>query len=148
MRGSALVTAFAIAAVAYLVIAPLGCGGPKTIAAGSPKATAEAFVEAMKAGDYKTVAAGYDYEAGARQANPDWDSLGQSQRNLIIGKLEEARVEQLKALGGMMSGEVQVGSPEIQGDHASVPLTVGVQTITMRLIQVEGLWKVIEVVEG
>lgn len=147
MHRSALMTASAIAAVTCLVILASGCGGPKTIASGSPKATAEAFIEAMKAGDYEAVAAGYDYETAARQDNPDWDTFGQSQRNLIIGKLEEARVEELKALAGMMSGEVQVGSPEVQGDRATVPLTVGVQTITMHLIEVEGLWEVLEISE-
>ena len=148
MHLSALMTAFAIAALTCLVLLPVGCGGPKTIAAGNPKATAEAFVEAMKAGDYETVAAGYDYETAARQDNPDWDTFGQSQRNLIVGKLQEGRAEEVKALGGMMSGEVQVGAAEIQGDRATVPLTVGVQTLNMHLIEVEGLWKVLEVVEG
>ena len=147
MRRRAPAMVFTVATVACLASLLWGCGRPRTIASESPRATAEAFVAAMKAGDHQSVVAGYDYEQTARTENPDWEQFPEGQRTLIIGRLQEAEAQKIEALAGMMAGEVQVGSPTTEGDRASVPLTIGPQTLTMHLIQVEGLWKVLDILE-
>jgi hypothetical protein len=147
MRCSRLVTVWCIAAVTCCVVLPSGCGRENTIARGSPRATAEAFAAAIKGENYEAVAAGWDYETMARKKQPDWDEIPQSQRNLIVGKLQEERAQDVRALAGMMSGEVTVGSAQVEDDRASVPITVGMTKLTMHLIKAEGVWKVLEVAE-
>ncbi len=144
----AMKAALAVALTCALVLVTLaGCGGAKSIAKGSPEGTAEAFVEAMKAGDYDVVAAGYDYETYARRENPDWDSLAPKARSLIIEKLAGDQVAKISALSGLMSGDVSVGDPTTEGDRAIVPLTAGSITLHMRLLQVDGVWKIASVSE-
>ena len=130
-----------------LAAALIGCGKPKSIAGSTPRATAEAFVAAIQAGNYDVVAAGYDYETYARTENPDWDTFGQSQRKLIVGKLQEQQAEKLGALAGMLAGEVTVGEAQVEGERATVDLTTGSTTLKMSLIKVDGLWKVLGVEE-
>jgi hypothetical protein len=125
----------------------VGCGSPKTIAKDSPKATAEAFVEAMKSGDYDAIAAGWDYEIAARRDSSSWDDIPPGERKLIIGKLEEAKAKEVEALGGMMTGEVTVGEATVQGQRALVVLTAGQVTVAMMLAEVDGVWKVLQVAE-
>ncbi len=135
-------------AIVSLICALLaGCGKPASIAGKTPQATAEAFVAAMKAEKYEAVAAGWDYETYARTENPDWDSFGESQRKLIIDKLKQERVEAVRALAGMLAGEVTVGQPEIQGDKATVSLSAGPVELSMSLTLVDGLWKITSVSE-
>ena len=130
-----------------LAAALIGCGKPKSIAGSTPRATAEAFVAAIQAGNYDVVAAGYDYETYARTENPDWDTFGQSQRKLIVGKLQEQQAEKLGALAGMLAGEVTVGEARVEGERATVDLTTGSTTLKMSLIKVDGMWKVLGVEE-
>ena len=130
-----------------LAAALIGCGKPKSIAGSTPRATAEAFVAAIQAGNYDVVAAGYDYETYARTENPDWDTFGESQRKLIVGKLQEQQAEKLGALAGMLAGEVTVGEAQAEGERATVDLTTGSTTLKMSLIKVDGLWKVLGVEE-
>ena len=125
----------------------VGCGSPKTIAKDSPKATAEAFVDAMKSGDYDTIAAGWDYEIAARRDNSDWESIPPGQRKLIIDVLQENKAKEVEALSGMMTGEVTVGEATVRGQRALVVLTAGQVTVAMTLAEVDGVWKVLQVAE-
>lgn len=130
-----------------LCLAIAGCGKPATIASDTPKATAEALVAAIKAQNYEAVAEGWDYESYARRENPDWDTFGDSQRKLIVDKLKQERVEAVRALAGMLAGEVKVGGAQLQGGQATVQLTAGPVTLTLLLTQSDGLWKVASVSE-
>ncbi len=147
MRRTGLVSVLAIAAATCVALLASGCGAKPTIARITPKATAQAFVKAVKEGDYEAVAAGYDYETSARRANPDWGQIPRSQRNLIVGKLREQRAREVEALTGMMLGDVVIGTPEVEGDRATVLLSVGMQTVALDLIKVKGFWKVLQITE-
>lgn len=135
-----------LALLATLLLA--GCGGKETIAKATPQATAEAFIEAMAEADYDLVAAGFDYETNARRDNPDWDTFGQSQRNLIVGKLQENKARELQALAGMFaSGEASVGDVEEQGDTATVTINAGANTLELEMNNIEGQWYVYNIEE-
>jgi len=53
----------------------------------------------------------------------------------------------VRALAGMLAGEVTVGQPEIQGDKATVSLSAGPVELSMSLTLVDGLWKITSVSE-
>lgn len=132
--------------LASLLIA--GCGGKATIAGDSPKATAEAFIEAMKAGNYEKVARGFEFETYARSENPDWDTFGQHERNLIVEKLAEKKATELQALAGMFTGEASVGNVQEQGAAATVTVNAGANTLLLQMKQVEGEWLISSVAES
>ena len=134
-----------IALVAILVLC--GCGGRDTIAGTTPEATAQAFVEAMKAGEYDTVAAGFDYETYARANNEDWDSIPSGQQTQIFHKLQEEKAQELQALAGMFAGEASVGLVQAQGGSASAIINAGANSLTLRMMQADGEWRVSNVVE-
>lgn len=134
------VCTIAFMCVAAAALPLVGCGGQKSIAGDSPKATAEAFVEAMKAGDYDAIAAGFDYETKAREESTDWDTFGTSQRNLIIQSLQERRESEIEALAGLFTGEASVGQPQQQGGVTIVPVTVGANTLGLQMRAREGTW--------
>ena len=140
---------FALALLALSLLLPLlaGCGESDTIAGSTPQATAEAFVEAMQAGEYEKVAKGFDYETYARRENPDWDSIPQSQRNLIVEKLQEDRAGQLQAMAGMMTGEVTVGEVQQQGDTATVNILAGANSVVLGMREIDGEWLVATMAE-
>lgn len=71
-----------------------GCGGGK-----SARATAEKFLAAMKNRKFDQAALLWDYETQARKDNEDWDSIVESQRKLIIGKLAEEHAKVLEMWG-------------------------------------------------
>lgn len=134
--------------VAGLLLSLAGCGGPKSIARETPEATGEAFVAAIRAGDFDAAAAGFDYEQWAQRQNPDWETFAPQQRREIIGKLQEQKATELQALAGMMSGEVKVGEASIQGDRATVPMSVGTTALRLHMIRKDGLWYILSVEEG
>lgn len=136
-----------ICVLALLCVVMAGCGKSDSIAGSTPKATAEAFVAALQAENYEAIAAGWDYETYARTENPDWDTFGESQRELIIAELQKDQVGEVRALAGMLSGDVTVGEPQVQGSRASVQLTAGAVVLNMSLIQVDDVWKVASVSE-
>lgn len=117
-----------------------GCGGPRSISRGTPEATAKAFVEAMKAGDYDMVARGFDYETYARHENPDWDTFGESQRRLIVGKLQESKAAELQALSGMFTGEAAAGEASERDGRAQVSITAGANTLILHMAQIGQDW--------
>lgn len=131
------------ATIAILVATLLaGCGGKDTIAGSTPEATADAFIAAMQAGEYDRVAAGFDYETDSRRENPDWDTFGESQRNLIVGKLQERKAEDLRALAGMFSGEASVTDINKQPQTATAAISAGANTVILRMRLVEGKWMI------
>ena len=134
---------------AALLLPPLllGCGKPRTIAGDTPRATAEAFVKAVKAEQYDAIAAGWDYETYARTENPDWDSIPEGQRKQIINKLMAQRAEAVKAMAGMFSGDVEVREPQVRGNRAMTELATGTTLLRMMLIQEDGVWKILALTE-
>ncbi|HCA46700.1 MAG TPA: hypothetical protein DEP45_04865 [Armatimonadetes bacterium] len=137
-----------LSAVGLIAIVLLcGCGGRDTIAGPTPQATAQAFVDAMKAGEYDTVAAGFDYETYARANNEDWDSIPSGQQTQIFHKLQEEKAQELQALAGMFAGEASVGQVQEQGTSASAIINAGANALTLRMTQAEGEWRVSSVIE-
>ncbi len=127
----------------------VGCGGEATIAGDTPEATANAFVEAMKAKEYDKVAAGFDYETYARQQNPDWDTFGESQRNLIVDKLQEDKAEEIEALAGMFAGgEATISNVKQKDDEAGATINAGANKLVLHLIHTDGKWLILKVYEG
>jgi len=124
-----------------------GCGGEETIARKSPKATAEAFIEAMQVGDYEKVAAGRDYETWAAQENPDWETFSPKARDLIVSKLQEDEARKMQALAGMFTGEASVGDVQEQGNTATVIINAGANSLELEMNNIEGKWYVYSVEE-
>lgn len=125
-----------------------GCGAKDTIAGSTPEATAGAFVEAMRAGEYDRVAAGFDYQTYARRENPDWDTFGQHQRELIVSSLREGRERELRALAGMFAGEVSVRDVQQQDQIATAAIEAGANTVVLRLRLIDGEWLIGDLVEA
>ena len=123
----------------------VGCGSPKSIAKDTPKATVEAFVEAMKSGDYDAIAVGWEFEIAARSDNSDWDDIPPGQRQQIINILQENKAHEIEAMSGMMTGEATVGDAVVIDKRAVVPVTVGGVTTGFRLAEVDGLWKLLNI---
>lgn len=136
--------AFALLCLALLA----GCGGGKSIARSDPRATAEAFVNAIRAGDFEAAAAGFDYDQWAQRENPDWGSFAPQARKEIIGKLQEDKAAELKSLAGMMAGDVAVGEAATQGERATVPVTVGGATLRLHMLNKDALWYLLSIEEG
>jgi len=124
-----------------------GCGGKDTIAGETPQATAEAFVEAMKAGEYDRVAAGFEFETYARANQENWDDIPVGQRNEIIGRLREDQSNRLRGLAGMFMGEASVGEVQQQADSATATITAGANTLVLGMKQVEGRWLISSMAE-
>lgn len=135
--------------LALLFLALLaGCGDEKSVAKGTPRATAEAFVDALRGGDYDAAAAGFDYDQWARHENPDWESFAPQARKEIIAKLQEDKAAELKSLAGVISGEVTVGDAVTRGDRATVPLIADGVTLRLHLLNQDGLWYLLTIEEG
>jgi len=124
-----------------------GCGGPASIARGTPRETAKAFVDAIQAADYDAIAKGWDYETYARSENPDWDELDRGKRKMIIDELQRQRADDVEALAGMLVGEVHIGETQTEGDRATLQLGTGMVHLDMTLINTEGVWKVLAIAE-
>ncbi len=134
--------------VAGFIALTTGCGGPKTIASDSPQATAQGFIDAIKAGDFDLAATAFDYATSARQQNPDWDTFAPQQRKEIVQKLQERKASELQALSGMLAEGVQVGQASTQGTQAIVPVTAGATTIQLYMSQQDGRWYIRRIQEG
>ncbi len=139
------ITILTLALLACLLFA--GCGGKETIAGATPTATAEGFIEAMKATEYDTVAAGFEFDTYARANNDDWDSIPSGQRSQIVRKLREDQANKLEALAGMFTGEATVGTVQEQGGSAIVAINAGANTLMLQMKQIEGEWLITTMVE-
>lgn len=143
LRGTVGLTIVALLVAALVA----GCGGKTSIAGSTPEATANAFIEAMKAGQYDRVAAGFDYETDARRENPDWDSFGEHQRDLIVEKLAERKAREVEALAGMFSGEASLTDIQKQSQTATAAVTAGANTIILRMRLTDGEWQLVSLEE-
>ncbi len=144
--GNGLLPVIVLALVSPMLLG--GCGGPDSISRRTPEATARAFVEAMKAGDYDAVARGYDFESWARRENPDWDTFGAHQRQLIVEELQNARARELRAMSGMFTGEMTVGEVVERNDRAQVLVTAGATPLMLYMTQIEQDWYLRRIEEG
>lgn len=116
---------FTCAALALLG-ALAGCGGK--VDTSTPEGAARAYLNAVQAGDAQALAQLYDYAGYARVQNPDWDSIPQGQRDLIIRKLTEERAAGLRGEMSQLQTKLQgasVGSVQTQGDRATASLGAG-----------------------
>jgi len=66
-----------------------GCGDRDTIARRTPKATAKAFLRAMKAEEYDKVVAGCAVERGAHAMHPDWAAMSESEKGAAIAEARD-----------------------------------------------------------
>ena len=140
---------FKLSALAVLVALLLwGCGSPQSISRGTAEATGKAFVEAMEAGDYESVAKGFDYQAYARRENPDWDTFGEAQRQLIIGKLQEDKAAEMRALSGMFTGEVTVAEVAEREGRAQATVNAGASVLVLHMARMGESWYLRRIEEG
>ncbi len=139
MLGRTFLAMTGLAALATLLLTGCG-GGPRSIAGETPQATAQAFIDAMAQEQYESIARGWDFEAYARRQNPDWDTFGESQRNLIVQKLRDDQVSRIEAMAGIFAGGAQIGEPEQGPGRAIVPITAGGRTMRMSMTERDGLW--------
>lgn len=117
-----------------------GCGGRDSIVRATPEATARAFVEAMQAGEYDTVSQGFEFDTFARRENPDWDTFGESQRRLIVGKLQEEKAGELRSMSGMFAQETTVGEAQTRDGRARVNVTAGANALTLHMTKRDDGW--------
>ncbi|NLO74121.1 MAG: hypothetical protein GX100_08475 [candidate division WS1 bacterium] len=123
--------------VAGLALA--GCGGGQN----TPEGAAQAFLEAVQKGDGEAVAKLYDYVAMARVANPDWDSIPEGQRGLIVKKVAEDQARALAAQIPQMQQiyqDAQTGNVIENGETATVQLTGPGSPPALNLVNRDGKW--------
>lgn len=113
----------------------------------TPAAAFETFNQAMKSGDAEAAADVVDFDLIAAAANPDWDSIPPGQRGQITDKMREDTVKGLTSTGYPSEGmTAAAGAPA--GDTATVTATGGGQSLTLRLKQTDGGWKIVDGVPG
>ncbi len=100
----------------------VGCGKktPAEAAGDTPEAAGTAFVQALVAGDTRTAAAYWAYDAQARQDNPDWDSFPPGQRSQIKAKLRDEKASELKSSASVLAGAGRNLEAVTQGDQVTV----------------------------
>lgn len=111
-----------------------GCGGKPTK---TPEGTVRAYINLMKAGKWKEAALLWDYTEYAKRENPDWESFGTSQRQLIIDKLAEEKAKSLEMWRTYFT-DVKLDTVEVQGTQARAMLSGRVRSID--LVQVGDQW--------
>ncbi len=120
----------------------LGCGGGKGPAT-TPEGTVQALVKAAQVGDALGLALLYDYTDDAKRQNENWDEIPKGQRDLILK--EEAKrtasslepgMERLRA----QYRDAKVGTAEVRGETATVPVETASGSRTFVLVQREGKW--------
>jgi hypothetical protein len=123
------------------VMALAGCGGDQN----TPEGTAQAFLDAVKKGDAPAVAKLYDYVAMARVANPDWDSIPEGQRGLIVKKVAEDQAKVIETQIAQLQQtykDAQVGTVTESEETATVQLTGAGNPPALNLVNREGKWLV------
>ncbi len=114
-----------------------GCGKQ------GPHAVAQAFVSAMGKGDTTTAAGYWDYITYCKQQNPDWDTFGKAQKDLIIqeSKFEEKRATELGYWKTHFPRASKVVSVTEQGDTATATLE-GARVGELILVKHDDQWYV------
>ena len=128
-------TAYVLLTVLLAVLLCAGCGGK------SARAVAEEYIGYMKGGDFDRASLLWDYDTDARQQNPDWDSIAQSQRKLIIGKLAQEKASSLKMWGSYFSPETKIMELNETGDSARAVLEGG-RISSLDLTKVGENWRI------
>lgn len=114
-----------------LILASLaGCGGKPNK---DPNALARAYINLMKAGKWKEAALLWDYSEYARRENPDWDTIGQSQRKLITNKMADEKAQSLQMWSTRL-GDAKVETVEVSGEQARAVLNGQIGELTMAKI--------------
>lgn len=125
-----------VLSLALSLLALGGCGKP------TARSAANAFVNLMKAGKYEEAAKYWNLDAEGRQKNPDWDTFGKSQRQLIIDKdLAPNMARTLEMWSGYFPGATKVVTCVENGDEAQATLDGG-RIGTLRLVKEGEAWKV------
>jgi hypothetical protein len=124
----------ALAVVVFLIIG-IGCGkaGPETVA--------KSFVHAMQQGNLEQASSYWDYITYARRENPDWDTFGTSQKNLITKELSKQRARELEFWRTYFPRACRVAEVSVHGDRAVADLTEGRAT-EIHLVKVDDNWYV------
>ena len=126
-----------------LVACGLSAAGCKAKQPSTPEAVAQAFADAMAAGDTEAAAELWDFETEARHSNPDWGEIPSGQRAQIVTKLRSQMAGELKAQMGSFSKGTKAGTPTLSGTTAAVQLDGGPQgPIAVQLTQSDGRWRV------
>lgn len=129
-------TAACLTVIFALLLSVLGgCGGKATA---TPKGTAQAYVNLMKAGKFKDAALLWDYTTQARRDNENWDEIVESQRKLIIGKLAEEKAQALQQWETHFSGAT-LGAVEETGERAHAEIT-DARVTGLDLVKVDDEW--------
>jgi len=136
-----LPAALLLAVALAVTIAVTGCRGEPTT--DSPDSVAQAFAEAMAAGDTADAAALWNYVTDARKSNPDWDEIPSGQRGQIVGKLKDSKEGELESQTGYFAGEMKAGAVNVSGTSATVEVQGGAQgAVIVRLAEADGKWGV------
>lgn len=126
---------FAIAGLVVMALLIAGCGGKVTK---TPEGTARAYVNFMKASQWKDAALLWDYEEQARRDNENWDDIPQGQRKEIIGKLADEKAQSLQMWSTHMTPDLKVETVETTGDNAHALLNGAISGLD--LIKVGDQW--------
>ncbi|MFP3905045.1 MAG: hypothetical protein ACLFWB_12445 [Armatimonadota bacterium] len=106
-----------------------------------PEGVAQAFVSAMKSRDTEAAAKHWNYITTARQQNENWDEIPEGQRNLIIGKLQEARAKELEYWTQYFGPETTIVEVTEMGDKAEATLRGG-RAGVLKLVKIDERWYV------
>jgi len=131
-------TGLLILAAALLLPGCKSASGPGE----TPEATFEAFDTAMKAGNYRDASALVDFDALAKAANPDWDSIPPGQQTQITGKMREDAAGRLKAMGYPSEGLMVSGSV-VNGDQAKLAASGGSLSLKLGMARTEAGWQIV-----
>lgn len=112
-----------------------GCAKP------GPEAVARSFVDAMRKGNLEQAASYWDYITYARRENPDWDTFGTSQKNLIIKELAKDRARELEFWRGYFPRSCSVGGVVVDGEEATATIIEG-RAGEIKLVNVDDEWYV------
>ncbi|NQT51646.1 DUF4878 domain-containing protein [bacterium] len=123
----------AVVGVVAVGLALVGCGGGGAGNYSSPKATAETMVAAAKAGDKDAFMACFDKET--REAFAELDKLAKEKG--LKGK------DSSEITGKLKNAKVVFGEAKIDGDKASMPVTIDdKKEQPMSFVKEAGDWKV------
>jgi hypothetical protein len=120
----------------------VGCGGGKGPAT-TPEGTVQTMVAAIQAGDALGLAGLYDYTESAKAQNENWGEIPKGQQDLILKEEAKRNAAALEPGLEKLKAEYQgakVGTAQVNGETATVPVETGKGSRTFVLVQREGKW--------
>jgi|LSQX01.3.fsa_nt_gb hypothetical protein len=126
---------FGAVTLAAMMVCCTGCRKP------GPEVVAKNFVAAMSKGDLEQAARYWDFITYARRENPDWDTFGTSQRNLIVKELAKDQARELEFWRTYFPRACTVEEISIHGERAVATLTGG-RAGEIHLVHVDDAWYV------